>query len=335
MARRRLSKQQRERIARIQEERRQAAARRADTALENTDSRRQLEGRVIVRHGQNLVVRSPEGQAIHCLFRQNLGEIVCGDRVLWQPTDDGEGVVVALLPRSTTLSRPDFSGREKPIAANISQLVAVLAPRPEPSGYLLDQYLIAAELIGVHGVICLNKADLLNSDEQQAFHRRFAHYAGIGYPLVQVSAKTEHGLAPLLELLQGNTSILVGQSGVGKSSLINALLPAPELEEGTLSDATGLGRHTTSAATLYELESGGEIIDSPGVRSFRLGKLNREQLEDGFPELRALRGQCRFSNCYHQQEPDCVVRQAVEEGRIHPDRLASFQHLADGLATRY
>ena len=334
MARRRLSKQQRERIARIQDERRQAAARRADSALAGSDTREQREGRVMVRHGQNLVVLTPNGETVHCLFRQNLGEIVCGDRVLWQPVDDGEGVVVALLPRSTTLSRPDYNGHEKPIAANITQLVVVLAPRPEPSGYLLDQYLIAAELIGVRAAICLNKADLLNKAGREAFRERFAHYEPLDYPLIQVSAKTEHGLDPLLELLKGNTNILVGQSGVGKSSLVNALLPRHELEEGALSDATGLGRHTTSAATLYELETGGEIIDSPGVRSFRLGKLTRDELEDGFPELRALRGQCRFSNCAHQQEPGCVVRLALQEGRIHPDRLASFQHLAAGLSTR-
>ena len=334
MARRRLTKQQRERIARLQEERRRAAARRAESALAGSDPARQQEGRVVVRHGQNLVVRNGAGEEIHCLFRQNLGEIVCGDRVLWQPTADGEGVVVALLARTTTLSRPDFSGHEKPIAANITQLVVVLAPLPEPSGYLLDQYLIAAELIGVQGVICLNKADLLDPAGRQAFRDRFVHYTRIGYPVVQVSAKTEPGLVELLALLRDNTSILVGQSGVGKSSLINALLPAPALEEGALSETTGLGRHTTSAATRYPLGSGGEIIDAPGVRSFRLGRLSREELEDGFPELRALRGQCRFSDCAHRQEPDCAVRRALGEGRIHPDRLASFHHLLERLPAR-
>ncbi len=331
MARRRLSKQQRERIARLQEARRQAAAQRAESALADADPAMQREGRVIVRHGQNLVVRGPDGRPVRCLFRQNLGEIVCGDRVLWQPVSGGEGVVVALLARDTTLSRPDFSGREKPIAANITQLVVVLAPRPEPTGYLLDQYLVAAEHIGVRGAICLNKADLLGPDEREAFRRRFAHYRDLGYPLVQVSAKRAHGLAPLQTLLHQQTSILVGQSGVGKSSLINALLPAPELQEGALSEATGLGRHTTSAATLYPLDSGGEIIDSPGVRSFRLGRLDREALENGYPELRARRGQCRFSDCLHRQEPGCAVRQALEAGEIHPDRLASFHHLLDAM----
>ena len=121
---------------------------------------------------------------------------------------------------------------------------------------------------------------------------------------------------------------------MGKSSLINALLPGTELLEGELSDATGLGRHTTSAATLHALEGGGEIIDSPGVRSFRLSRLTRQELEDGFPELRTLKGQCRFGDCTHRHEPGCAVREALEASRIHPDRLASFHHLAEQTSDR-
>ncbi len=331
MSRRRLTKQQR---ARIQARRRKVADQRAGALLEGGGDVETLEGRVAIRHGRSLVVRGPHGEAVHCLFRQNLGEIVCGDRVLWQPVEGGDGVVVELLPRKTVLSRPDFSGREKPLAANITQLVVVLAPRPEPTGYLLDQYLVAAERMGVRGAICLNKADLLSDTERIAFRERFAYYEPLGYPLVQVSAKLAHGLDPLLDLLRDHTSILVGQSGVGKSSLINALLPDPYVEEGALSEATGLGRHTTSAATLYPLETGGEIIDSPGVRSFRLGPLSRDELERGFPEIHALRFQCRFSDCSHRHEPGCAVRQAVQEGRISPQRLASFHHLAREAADR-
>lgn len=329
MARRRLTDKQRERIANIQEKRRQKAAERAEQSLAEAAGE-ESEGRVVVRHGQNLIVRNDERE-VHCLFRQNLGDVVCGDKVLWQETADGEGVVTAVLERDTTLSRPDYSGRDKPIAANISQLVVVLAPEPMPSGYLLDQYLIAAERIGVKAVICLNKADLLEGDEKQEFLEAFSHYEALDYPLIQVSAKTELGLDPLFERLRDNTSILVGQSGVGKSSLINAILPSEEVEEGRLSDATGLGRHTTSAATLYQLPSGGEIIDSPGVRSFRLGKLDRQELQAGYPELRALMGQCRFSNCAHIDEPGCAVQEALERGEIHPARLNSFLHMASQL----
>ncbi len=132
------------------------------------------------------------------MFRANLGEVVCGDRVVWQETANNEGVVVAVQPRDTALARPSLGGHEKAIAANITQLVVVLAAFPEPAGYLLDQYLVAAERIGVAGLICLNKIDLLDAEQREHFAQRFAHYEDIGYPVVQISAKTDHGLDPLL-----------------------------------------------------------------------------------------------------------------------------------------
>jgi ribosome biogenesis GTPase len=327
MARRRLSKQQEARIANIHERRRERAASRAESALEAAGAGAQHTGRVIVRHGRSLLIRAADGTAVHAMFRANLGEVVCGDRVVWQETADGEGVVVAVLPRETALSRPGYDGQEKAIAANITQLVVVLAPEPEPTGYLLDQYLVAAERIGVRGLVCLNKADLLDDAGRAAFRARFAHYEAIGYPVIEISAKTEHGLDPLLDRLRGQTSILVGQSGVGKSSLINALIPREKVAEGDLSDATGLGRHTTSAATLYRLGNGGELIDSPGVRSFRLGRLDRQALERGFRDFLPYLGQCRFHNCAHLAEPGCAIRAAVEAGKIHPARLDSYRHM--------
>lgn len=258
---------------------------------------------------------------------------MCGDRVVWQELDQTSGVVTALLPRKSVLSRPDYTGQEKPLAANISQLVVVLAPRPEPSGYLLDQYLVTAETIGVKPLIAINKIDLLEANDKSGFLQKFERYRQLGYPLIEISAKREHGLDELTEKLKDETNILVGQSGVGKSSLINALLPSMEVETGKLSQTTGLGRHTTSTATCYHLPQGGYLIDSPGVRSFRLTRLTVSQLEQGFPELHDYLGHCRFNDCSHEQEPDCAIRQAESEGKIHPQRLHNYLQLRKTITT--
>ncbi len=328
MAQRRLSGRQKARIANIQEQRRQRAARRAEESLSGASGKRQRLGRVVVRHGRNLLVRADDGVLIQAMFRANLGEVVCGDQVVWQAVADNEGVVVAVQPRHSALVRPVPGGKTKAIAANISQLVVVLAPQPEPAGYLLDQYLVAAERIGVRGLICLNKADLLTDAARAAFRERFSLYEDIGYAVVQISAKTEHGLDPLYARLRDHTNILVGQSGVGKSSLINALSPREDVLEGELSDATGLGRHTTSAATLYRLDRGGELIDSPGVRSFRLGQIDRVELEQGYREFAPFLGRCRFHNCAHIAEPGCAIQAAVNHGAITQQRLDSYQLMA-------
>jgi ribosome biogenesis GTPase len=263
-----------------------------------------------------------------CQTRQHIGHPVCGDRVIWQQVDETTGVVTALLPRSSVLSRPDYGGRHKPLAANITQLVIVLAPKPEPSGYLLDQYLVTAETIAIPPLIAVNKIDLLQGEIADEFMQRFESYRSIGYPIIGVSAKREHGLDLLIDKLKHQTSILLGQSGVGKSSLVNALLPSMKVETGRLSRATGLGRHTTSAATCYTLPQGGELIDSPGVRSFRLTDLSHQQLEQGFIEFRPLLGQCRFHNCTHDHEPGCAIQAAVEKGEISSLRLQNFLRLS-------
>ncbi len=286
---------------------------------------------MITRHGRNLFVADSEGALHYCQFRQNIGHIVCGDRVVWHATGLETGVVTALLPRTSVLARPDYSGREKPLAANITQLVVVIAPEPEPSGFLLDQYLVSAETIGIKALLAVNKIDLLSDDNKPAFLERFDCYRNIDYPVVAISARKERGLAPLIDRLQNETSILVGQSGVGKSSLINTLLPDLEIQVGRLSEATGLGRHTTSTTTCYELPQGGYLIDSPGVRSFRLLDLSRNQLEQGFREFRPLLGHCQFRDCRHRQEPGCAVKAAVERGEIDPQRLENFLLLSENL----
>jgi ribosome biogenesis GTPase len=332
MPRRRLSERQIERIRTIQDRRRRRHDERAAVVLEEADEAPTEEGLVVVRHGANLAVEDTAGRVRHCLARQNIGHPVCGDRVVWQRTVDGQGVVTAILPRRTVLSRPDYSGRDKPLAANVTQVAVLVAPRPEPSEYLIDQYLVAAELMDVAALIVCNKVDLLGAEGLGAYRERFARYEAMGYPVVWISTRAGRDLAPLTVRLTGETSILVGQSGVGKSSLVKALLPDREIQIGRLSQATGLGRHTTSAATCYRLPGGGRLIDSPGVRSFRLAPIHVADLARGFRDIAPLTGHCQFSDCRHDQEPGCALKQAVTEGRLHPGRLANFRHLAEQMA---
>jgi ribosome biogenesis GTPase len=331
MARRRLTKQQRTRIQAIQEKRLKRLDSKARQSLTQAELSPPQEGRVVIRHGATLGIIDHEGNLFRCLTRQHIGDPVCGDRVIWHQVDEVSGLVTALKPRNSVLSRPDYSGRHKPLAANITQLVIVLAPKPEPSGYLLDQYLVTAETIGIPPLIALNKIDLLEGGLAHEFMQRFEPYRSIGYRVVGVSAKREHGLDLLIEKLKGQTTILLGQSGVGKSSLVNALLPSITVETGRLSQATGLGKHTTSAATCYTLPQGGELIDSPGVRSFRLTDLSRQELEQGFIEFQPFLGQCRFHNCTHDHEPGCAIQAAREKGEISEYRLENFLRLSQAV----
>ncbi len=332
MSRRRLTERQKARIQTIQNKRREAATARADSRLGAVTVEAACNGLVITRHGNNLLVEDRQRELNRCLFRQNLGHVVCGDEVVWQPTGDHEGVVTAIRPRRSILSRPDFNGHEKALAANITQIVIVIAPQPAPAGYLLDQYLVTAANIDVQVVIAVNKADLV---QRHGAPDELAHvldiYPGIGYPLIQISAREPGGLQPLFDHLRDQTSILVGQSGVGKSSLVNACVPDLDVQTSRLSEKTGHGRHTTSSTSLYHLPFNGRLIDSPGVRSFRLGRIDRQTLERGFIEFRESLGACRFSDCTHTHEPGCALREAVEAGRIHPTRLNNLIHMAKNL----
>jgi len=327
MARRRLSGQQRARIERQQSQRlqelREAAAQQAVGGHP---------GQIVARHGQNAAVRDEQGMVWHCLMRANIGDPVCGDRVAWEPIGDGQGLVLAIQPRSSVLERYLTDGRKRALAANIDQMLIVLAPRPEPSGYLLDQYLAAAEIAGLAASVLLNKTDLLSPAELTAFERSLAHYQAIGYPLIETSAKQGGGLEQLRRQIGNGVAVLVGQSGVGKSSLVSALIPDEDIQVGNISHATGLGRHTTSTTTLYELPGGGGLIDSPGVRSFRLGSIQHHELERGFREMRPFLGKCRFRDCAHGEEPGCALIEAVAAGQIHPQRLDNLRHMLAALA---
>ncbi|MDS4022611.1 MAG: small ribosomal subunit biogenesis GTPase RsgA [Candidatus Competibacter sp.] len=326
MAGRRLTQRQRERIGRLQERRRGLA----DPGMESLDGAGLgpvQTGLVIAHHGRTLIVEAGNGQLQRCAARQNLGRLACGDRVVWQASSTGDGVVVAVDERRSLLTRPDYNGQPRPVAANLDVVAVVLAPMPEPSEYLIDRYLIAIAAIDAQGLLVLNKLDLLGASALVALTGRLEPYRRIGYPLLLTSSHTARGLDELRAWLRGRVSLLVGQSGVGKSSLIKALLPDREIRIQAVSQVTGHGTHTTSGSTLYHLPDGGDLIDTPGVRSFELGEISPGDLDRGFTDIAPYLGRCRFSDCRHETEPDCALRAAVERGEIAPRRLDSYRQL--------
>jgi ribosome biogenesis GTPase len=206
----------------------------------------------------------------------------------------------------------------------------VAAPQPAHDAFLIDRYLVAAELAGATPLVVINKSDLLDPQSADAPGDALREYAAIGYGTLLTSVREDSGIDKLAQILVNRTSILVGQSGVGKSSLINRLLPELDIQIGKLSDASGQGRHTTTATTLYHLPQGGNLIDSPGVRDFRLGETAPADLAHGYREFRPYLGLCRFQDCRHLSEPGCAVKAAMRKGVISERRLASYTQLANG-----
>jgi ribosome biogenesis GTPase len=237
-------------------------------------------------------------------------------------------VVTALLERRSQLARPDPQGQLKALAANIDQILVVAAPAPLYSPDLINQYLAAAELTGITPALVFNKIDLIDEQNREAVDDLLSIYQRIGYPVISASTKREHGMDRLIAQVKDHTSVFVGQSGVGKSSLVKALLPQASISVGELSAQSGLGQHTTSTARLYHLPAGGRIIDSPGVREFRLWPMSRQALAQGFVEFRPWLGQCKFRDCSHTHEPGCALRQAVERGEISRLRLEGYLKIA-------
>ncbi|MFQ3787766.1 small ribosomal subunit biogenesis GTPase RsgA [Halomonas sp. A29] len=342
MSKRKLSRQQRWRIEKIQAERSRRAEQRdsQDTQkLAAGEYGPEQPGRVIAHFGRTLDVQGEgSGPTVRCHLRANLEGLVTGDRVIWRATydDDGnavEGVVVARSERQNVLERPDPRGQLKPVAANIDQILIVFAVEPAPHPNLIDRYLVAAEATGIAPVLVLNKIDLLPADGGE-LRALLARYESLGYPVVATTTARDDGLDSLLERLGGRTSVFVGQSGVGKSSLIDRLLPDESLRIGALSKDSRKGTHTTTTARLYQLPAAddAELIDSPGIREFGLIHLNEQQVAEGFIEFRDFLGRCRFRDCSHRHEPGCALLEAVERGDIHPARFASYRHIVDSLS---
>ncbi|HJS21822.1 MAG TPA: ribosome small subunit-dependent GTPase A [Steroidobacteraceae bacterium] len=298
----------------------------AVSAPRATGSPEPTAGRVIASYGRHVLVESTPGSRHSCtLFGRRL-DAVCGDEVRWLPAErDGPGVVVERLPRRTELARTDSRGRSEAMVANLTQLVVVSAGLPRPDFFVIDRYLAAAESNGIRAIVVLNKTDLAETREAMG---ELDGYAAIGYVALRCCAPTGAGIPDLRQALHGELSVLVGQSGVGKSSLANRLLPGLNARTAELSRATVEGRHVTSVATLHRLPEGGDIVDSPGVRDFAPALERLAQPALLFREFREPAATCRFGDCKHLREPDCGVQAALAAGAISARRYESYRRLA-------
>jgi len=280
----------------------------------------ELEGTVIATFGANAEIEDAVGKVIRCYLRKNMDPVVTGDRVLWQE-ETGQGIIVAHLPRTSLMYKPESQHKNKLIAANVDLIVIVTSPPPILSLDMIDRYLVAAENLNIQPLILMNKMDLVN--DAQEMEQLLSEYIALDYPVLFCSAKTQDGIKEVSKFFENKNCVLVGASGVGKSSIIACLTDSHSISIGSVSN-NGLGKHTTTTTRLYHIPSGGTIIDSPGVREFGLGAIDEAQLQKGFKEFAALKQKCKFRDCHHQKEPDCALQNAIRDKEISERRFASY-----------
>lgn len=344
MAKRKLTRNQSRRIRSKHQ-----ASRQRTIDFDESNLGPELEGRIIAHFGSQIEVEDADGNTTRCFFRAYVDQLVTGDRVVWrqcintevdEPASEtseenqapqNQGVVVACHDRNSLLSRPDTFGKLKPVAANVDQIIITIAPKPEFHTNLIDRYLVVSEINHIQPIILINKADLITEENAESFQTLKTQYEGLGYEVLTISAKQAEGLTPLIDLVKDKTSIFVGQSGVGKSSTIQKLIPDLDIQIGKLSDAKDKGRHTTTNSQLFHFPEGGECIDSPGIREFGLWHLEKEDVITGFRELDRYQGHCKFRDCAHGNEPGCAIREAVENGEVSQGRFESYKRIVASL----
>ncbi|MDR0217715.1 MAG: small ribosomal subunit biogenesis GTPase RsgA [Enterobacteriaceae bacterium] len=343
MAKSKLSKGQQRRVQANHQRRLKQPLNTADcqkTELDDNQFGEPQEGLVISRFGQHADIEAADNSIQRCNIRRTISSLVTGDRVVWRPALQLQsdvrinGIVEAVHERTSVLTRPDYYDGIKPIAANINQIVIVSAILPELSLNIIDRYLVACETLNIEPLVVLNKIDLLDDEGREWVNSVMNIYRHIGYRVLEVSSRTHEGIPELINLLADKISIFAGQSGVGKSSLLNTLLPDDEEDilVNEVSDNSGLGQHTTTTARLYHFPQGGDVIDSPGVREFGLWHLTPEQVTAGFIEFQTYLGGCKFRDCKHLDDPGCALREAQEQGAIAEERFENYHRILESMA---
>ena len=315
-----LTRKQKWRIDKVQSDKIARADKAASKAESELDDEKEYQGIVITRYGQRQLVEDENGRVFQSVSRQNIGFSVAGDKILFQKTKHDDAIVTAIYPRDNELKRQD-----KLIAANIDQLWLVVAIEPHYEFELIDRYLIMAENSNLPIGIIVNKIEL--STTKSKTENDFLNYQSLGYDVHFLSVKKQINLDFFKEQLVNKSHIFLGQSGVGKSSLINSLIPDLQLRVNEISSKSKLGKHTTTNTTIYHIPSGGDLIDSPGVREFQLDSLTELEIKSGFKEFRALSDACRFRDCRHINEPNCAVKESLDQGKINPNRYQSYLNI--------
>lgn len=279
--------------------------------------------RVVECFGRRAVVQLPNGERWPAAVFGKRMEIVCGDHVRVGTVGAGDELqIVEVLPRSSTFTRTDARGRIEALAANVSLLAAVFAPEPTPDLYIVDRYLAGAAYAGLRMLVILNKADMAEVSGDL-----LGEYRSVGFATLSMSAKQGIGIDQLRKAVANETFLLAGQSGVGKSTITNALIPQSQRPTRELSNSSGEGRHTTVSSALFDLPEGGALIDSPGVRDYAPPPLADDKVQVGWPEILSRAPQCRFNDCLHLREPNCAVLAALEQGEISARRYDSYKRL--------
>jgi len=352
MTKRKLNRRQLWRIEKIQSEKEQRLLKNeshinALSEEQNKDDSKPhtLSGLVVARHGKQLEVIEIHAEqtledniernddAFLCHQRANIPAMVVGDQVIWTKLEDDQdnyiGVIESLLDRTSLLSRKDKHGQEKIIAANITQVFLVIASEPPTPELVIDRYLAACELLNLNVKLLVNKSDLDQSKNLLEFLKE--HYLKVVDDIFTCSINNPTQLNTLEEMLKDQNSVFIGQSGVGKSSLVQKLIGDQTIKTQTLSSRSGLGQHTTSTSRLYRLAKGGCIIDSPGIRDFDLDEVSLTELQKGYKEFSEVHAICKFRNCVHDHEPQCAIRNAVENNQISKLRYQNYISLAKQL----